>query len=264
MKDFDLLIQGPINTCSLDSVFEISDQFSKIVISTWMNNETGYNSDDFVSYLKSLNFQMPDNCHISANALPDISRTRGVLKDSTFFYALESTLNGLRHIESKYVIKMRTDEKYSDFSCLKNKFLADDEKMVCGNIFFKPWNVRPYHIGDHLFAAKTSYLISAYEYLLSFYTGKEEIVDDEWYIQGGNKGTFIAENILAKSFLKCKNVNRKLWSNKQTFVDNFDLVNISEMGEYFASWQHGGKSFDSKSNPFIPKNYGCISNMSEV
>jgi len=231
---FSLVIQGPLNMTSLGSIDKISDQFDSIIISYWDEN-----NKSLKEYAKSRDTQ------VFSQKTPDRQNTFGVLKDSTFYFSICSTRLGIKNSKSKYTIKMRSDEFYSDFSKLKQVFLQDDEKLVFGNIFAKPWSHSPYHMGDHLFVAKTEYLVKGYDFLYNSYTTGQNLFENPWLIQGySSKHT--AESILAKSFLKSKNVLMP-WGLKRTFLDNFDVVDINELGDYQARWVHGGKTYSNNS-----------------
>ena len=234
---FDLVIQGPLNTTSLEKINDISDQFEKIIISHWDCDKVQYNSDSL------------DNVFVTSQPLPDREKTNGVMKDSTFYYSISSTFSGLKLCKSKYTIKMRSDEIYSDFTPLKEKLLEDDEKFVFGNIFAKPWSHSPYHIGDHLFAAKTEHLYEGYKFLYESYTYGKNLISDSWLIQGFPQ-TQTAESILAKSFLKAKNIDMKSWRRKETLQKNFDIVDINKLGDYVARWVQGGETYTPETNQY--------------
>ena len=103
--------------------------------------------------------------------------------------------------------------------------MENSEKFVFGNIFAKPWTHSPYHIGDHLFAAKTEHLYNSYKILFDSYTFGSNLMENPWIIQGFPSDN-TAESILAKSFLHAKEINKNLWSFKSTLVKNFDVVDI--------------------------------------
>lgn len=236
--NFDLVIQGPLDKTSLDRVDNISDQFENVIISHWSEN------DSFL--LESIHAKNVTVCH---QPTPDRSKTVGVMKDSTLFYSIASTHLGLQKVKSEYTIKMRGDEVYTDFLPLKKKFLQDTDRLVFGNIFAKPWSQSEYHIGDHLFVAKTELLRKCYEMLYRTYTNNGNLIEDSWAVQGYPSHQ-TAESILAKSFIKAKGVDKQQWQNIDTFVNNFDVIDISLLGSYIACWKHGGVTYSSENNPF--------------
>jgi len=236
---FDLVIQGPLDNTSISKVDEISSQFENVIISLW--------SEDDSSMLSGIESK---NVFIFNQPTPDRETTTGVMKNSTFFYSISSTYLGLQNCTSNYTIKMRSDEYYEDFTPLKELFLENDDKFVFGNIFAKPWSHSMYHIGDHLFVAKTEFLLKAYTILHDLYTCKGSLFENSWAVHGFPKYQ-TAENILALSFLKAKEIDSNLWNDKNTFLEHYNTIDITSLGNYVACWKHGGAVYSSIKNPFV-------------
>tara|TARA_R100001163_G_scaffold18764_1_gene16549 strand:+ start:1711 stop:2487 length:777 start_codon:yes stop_codon:yes gene_type:complete len=242
---FDLVIQGPLDNTSLQHVGNYHTQFKNIIVSHWKEDLTdavksNYNKlSDWKIVKGDYGGQYKPLAQITSQPLPDLGNTSGCDKESTFFYSISSTYAGLKKCTSPYVVKMRSDEFYTNFTTLKEKFLQDPHKMVCGNIFFKPWEFVPYHIGDHLFVAEREALLKVYEMLFTVYTNSE-FSSASWLNQGKPD---TAEQILAKSFLCARGVADRLWPLKETFSKYFDTVDINELGAYEAKWQHGNKVY---------------------
>ena len=234
---FTVLIQGPVNQSSYQNIDNYL-KYGKVVISYW-NNEGCFTK------------KPPKLANVSAYGypLPDINKTVGALKDSTFYYAICSMYNGLKHVDTEYVVKTRSDEFYEDLTPFIDKFLENEENIVCGNIFVR--KDIAYHIGDHIFVCKTQTILNAVTMLKNFY---EQKVDESsgvpkiircpyWAIQKNS----CAEVILAKAILKAKKVKmNKDW--KDIFVENFYVVDINLTKRFLACWQHAGKKY---SNQFI-------------
>jgi hypothetical protein len=155
--------------------------------------------------------------------------------------------NGLKHIDTEYVVKTRSDEFYEDLTPFIEKFLENEKNIVCGNIFAR-YDI-PYHIGDHIFVCKTETILNAVTMLKNFY---EQKIDESsgvpkiihcpcWAIQRDSS----AETILAKAILKAKKVKiNKDW--KDIFVENFYIVDINLTKRFLACWQHEGKQYSNK------------------
>lgn len=71
------------------------------------------------------------------------------------YYQIYSTYHGIQYLlankDYDYIIKVRTDEFFSDYDYLLQQ-LTDDtqDKIHCSSIFFR--NNFPFHIGDHILA----------------------------------------------------------------------------------------------------------------
>ena len=235
---FDLVIQGPLDRTSIYNVDVISKQFENVIISYWSENDKS-----LLENIKS------NNVSFVHQPTPDLNKTVGVMKDSTFFYSISSTYKGIKQCKSPYVIKMRSDEIYEKFDPLKLLFLENDSKFVFGNIFAKPWSHSSYHIGDHLFACERLKLQKSYELLYNIYTNNSDINQNLWATQG-NPSHQTAESILAKSFLKAKNIPEETWEQRRTFLDNYNVIDIEKLGRYQASWKHGNQTYNSDTKRF--------------
>lgn len=259
---FDLVIQGPLDNTSLQRVDHYCTEFKNIIVSHWKGDPTdavksnydklsewGMTQGDYKGHHKTL-------VQITSQPLPDLNKLFFFRNDSNFFYSLASTYAGLKKCKSPYVIKMRSDEHYLNFGPLKEKFLEDTNKMVCGNIFFKKWETRPYHIGDHVFVAEREALLKTYKTLLNFFGGKDT-KDKSWaeFTCGRTP-----EEILANSYLTSKSCPISSWNDKKTFSKYFDVVDVNQLSPYVSRWVHGGQTYSSDGLKFV----GEVLNIEDV
>ncbi len=254
---FDLVIQGPLNNISLQHVERYHFEFENIIVSHWDSDDTSKHPNykklgDWKIIKGEFGGRYKNLAEIVSQPLPDRKKTFLCDKKSTFFYSICSTYAGLKKCKSPYVVKMRSDEYYLNLKPLKEKFLKDTNKMVCGNIFFKKWNIRHFHIGDHIFIARTKTLIKAYEILFStyasgFYMGDKSLPLDQnptspnWVEQGLHNN--VAEQILALAFLTAKSIDSSNWISQKTLMQNFSSVDINLLAPYIAQWQTGGEIY---------------------
>lgn len=191
MSDISILIQGPLHENSMrESVLKTYEKYGEVVVSTW---------DGPSPYEVPESFSSPVIAHPQPILGGNVS---GVLGGSSFYYATNSILNGLAHVKTKYVIKTRSDECFSNFEPLIEPFLEDPDRLVCANIFARAWADKPYHIGDHVFMVRTDLLRTGLDHLVAMQSGFLPI--ESWAAQGGRHGNFSggeAEVILALSFL---------------------------------------------------------------
>jgi hypothetical protein len=230
MSDISILIQGPLHENSMrESVLETYEKYGEVVVSTW----------DSPSPCKiPESFSAPFIVHPQPTLGGNVS---GVLDGSSFYYATNSILNGLAHVKTKYVIKTRSDECFSNFEPLIEPFLEDPDRLVCANIFARAWDDKPYHIGDHIFMARTDLLRSGLNHLVAMQSGFLPL--ESWAAEGAKPGNFLdatCEVVLALSFLWAKGILQPgpTWwqdqniNNIDTFKDNFHIVNVNELDGY--------------------------------
>jgi hypothetical protein len=72
-----------------------------------------------------------------------------------------TTLNGLQVVDTEYVIKVRTDEYYTNLNPFISKMLDNKDKYITNNIFFKG-AVEPLHPSDHMVGGRTELLLTGF------------------------------------------------------------------------------------------------------
>jgi hypothetical protein len=261
---FDLVIQGPLNNTSLQYVDKYHSQFKNIIVSHWEEDLTdsvksNYNKLSDQKIVKGdYGGQYKPLAQITSQPLPDISKLFFFRNDSNFFYSIASTYEGLKQCTSPYVVKMRSDECYLNLNPLKEKFLKDTKKMVCGNIFFKTWEFRPYHIGDHLFVAEREALFKTYDNLLNFF--RYGSPKDKPWASFTYEDNIAPEQVLARSYLTSKNCPISDWDNKETLFKHFDVIDVNQLSPYVSRWVHADQTYSSDGVRFS----GEVSNVEDV
>lgn len=166
-NSFTILLQGRIEPKAMD-FWANNLPNSKIVVSVW---------DDDIHY------DFPKNWNVVVNKKP-IER----IGFGNFDLQLISTLEGLKHIHTQYVIKMRCDEYYSNLLFIVDKMLSEPEKIMCGSLFFKEVGMHPFAISDHIIGGKLENI------KLMFQSAYENIKNGFWKLP-------IAESQLGFAYL---------------------------------------------------------------
>jgi len=238
-EDFTILIQGPLNKVSIDAISHYQKTCG-IVVSYWDDDE--------------LESELPENIVKVTGPLPDRSDKEGILRDSSFYWAIKGINNGLKQIDTKYVIKTRSDERFEDFKFMMELAISSD-KLVCGNIFARRWNDIQYHFGDHVYCCKTEDLLKATELLLEQWDGKSILKN--WAVQGG--GGHCAEQVLAHAYLVARDSDFSAWGEKENFEKHFHVIDISELGNYIVRWVSANTVWESNFT-----NHHGVTTMSDV
>lgn len=117
---------------------------------------------------------------------------------------LISTLNALKRVTTKYVIKLRGDEYYSNLQYIRNSLLVEPDKIHTSPIFFRAWQYAEYHVSDHIIAGTTKNMLDMFESTkYNFDTGKENI--SKWKVDGKFHKwvtTHAPEERITKSYLR--------------------------------------------------------------
>lgn len=164
-----------------------------------------------------------------------------------------STMKGLELVNTKYVIKLRGDEKYSNLESLLHILSLNDFKTYTVPVFFRKWNNYAFHISDHLIAGTTENLKLMFNESWKTITCSEKLKKHTLFRNS-------AETIICKSYLDAKTgldlgVDEK---SKELFKNYFDIIQLDKLSPYQVSF------VKQKTQNFDPKNFNSISDMSEL
>lgn len=209
MKDVTILIQGKISQETYNYYVETYPQFP-IVISTWSDHTLD------LSYF-------PNNVKLIQAKLP---QNRG---EQNMNYQFISTINGLNNVTTKYVIKVRGDEYYSNINYIRNLIESDESKIWTVPVFFRHGSDFPYHISDHLMAAVT-------DTLRFMFSSAKHSFDNNliYHVNDGKRYLYWEPEInLTKSYLIAKyptTFHKKEMG--KIMVENFDIIPIHNLKPY--------------------------------
>lgn len=178
---------------------------AKIVISTW----------------NKYNFEQ-----IEHNVKKNGYHNRG-----NIYYQLYTTLQGLELVTTKYVIKIRSDEIYSNFDNLIDLMINNPKYIITGNQFIRPIRSYPYHISDHLICGKTENLSTMCKN--ANYLIESRKVSNSFF----DKYRMVPEQILTIGYLYGLNPGHtfSITNAKLDMITHFISISPEEMGGYLLS-----------------------------
>lgn len=236
MENVTLILQGHVKQEVLDFYLQYYPS-QNMILSTWFEN---------------VSLDIPP-----ANELPlhfKLIQTKQPMnsKGYSIFYQLWSTLNGLLHTKTKYVIKLRGDEFVSNLEYILSRLEEEPDKIHTSPVFFKKWNDVTYHISDHLIAGTM-------ENMKLMFEGAKNDYDRNLF----DKVTFVPEQVLTLAYLK-----RKEWVNDFGDIDgpelmrkNFRILDLTRMIPYKIVANCFGMTWYSN---FIPEYNGSITDIHDL
>ena len=151
---------------------------------------------------------------------PDIYKN--MYSNANMNYHVASTLNGLKKVTTKYAIKLRSDEYYSDLSKFVEKIKNNPEKVITSNFFFSQDDSEPFHPSDHVIGGTTENLLSMFNY--AFKVCRKELGSialssnyfniPDWRNRDGNRKVS-PETFLCFCYLLSKGVKLDLSKSKE-------------------------------------------------
>ena len=234
-----IIIQGPLHPNSLVSVRTLAKDFN-IIISTWKTNTR----DE-----RNLDKLLENGDHVTVVS-HNIESLEFINNHANRYYQFYGTYRGLLLVETEYVIKIRSDEYYTNLDPFVEAILANPEKLVSNEVFFRnPDSIEAenflFHPSDHLYGGKTSLLKKTLEYCVE---DCRKLSPDELKIKFENLKNksydIVPEQHLFANFIQAKFVDFKFdkkISNlndalKTVQKDNCVIVPSNELGFYCISY----------------------------
>jgi hypothetical protein len=176
-----------------------------------------------------------DFSNIPSNFLVLLSQIPEEPGAQNFHYQTVSTLNALERIKTKYAIKVRGDEFYSNLQYIYNSIRVEPTKIHTSSVFFRSWQYAEYHISDHVIAGTTENLLIMFRACKhNFNTNKLNV--SKWKIDGKFHKyvvTHAPEERITKSYLNAKDTDRfEKVDGRILMKDHFDILDINLLKPY--------------------------------
>lgn len=244
MEDVTIIIQGKILPECYD--FWIKNyKDCDVIISTWVDTQIDFKTlpENFIVVLSPYPYDFgPQNLNLQ----------------------LISTLNALKRVTTKYVIKLRGDEYYSNLQYIRNSILVDPNKIHTSSIFFRAWQYAEYHISDHIIAGtKENMMIMFKETKHNFDTGKVNV--SKWKIDGNFHKwvtTHAPEERITKSYLNIKEPFRfEKVDGRILMSEHFNILDVELLQPYKIKANLFKKEWNDN---FIPERNFSISTIEQL
>ena len=215
MEDITIIIQGRLMQETYDFYVKTCTDFP-VVISTWVDCKIDFSN-------------IPSNFLVLLSQIPEEPGAQN------FHYQTVSTLNALERIKTKYAIKVRGDEFYSNLQYIYNSIRVEPTKIHTSSVFFRSWQYAEYHISDHVIAGTTENLLIMFRACKhNFDTNKLNV--SKWKIDGKFHkyvGTHAPEERITKSYLNAKDTDRfEKVDGRILMKDHFDILDINLLKPY--------------------------------
>jgi hypothetical protein len=215
MENTTILIQGNIEQECYD--FYVGNYSNcPVVISTWTTCKINFSN-------------LPKNFKLIIAPIPSESGYQNIN------YQLISTLNGLDLVKTKYVIKMRGDEFWSNPENIHQSLVDAPDKVHSSSVFFRAWQFCEYHISDHIIAGKTENIKLLFE--KTKYNWDNNRLNVSKYKENGVFIKYISthapEERLTKSYLEVKEPERFGKEDGRILMkEHFNILNVNFLKPY--------------------------------
>jgi hypothetical protein len=215
MEDVTVIIQGRLMQDSYDFYIKNYTEYP-VIISTWVDNKI-----DFTN--------LPQNFSVILSPYPDNYGAQNL------HLQIISTLSALEKVKTKYVIKLRGDEYYSNLHYIVNSIKVEPDTIHASSIFFRAWQYAEYHISDHIISGSLQNLLMMFSQTkYNFDTGRVNV--SKWKKDGKLfkwVTTHAPEERITKSYLNAKEPFRfEKVDGRILMKEYFDILNIDLLQPY--------------------------------
>ena len=224
-----LVIQGPVYDSSFvtKNYQYYSELGYQVIISTWDSNgryQEGQLSSNVLSHIGNMKYR--GNLFHNRNNLLSLESNEDVYTPIPAYYQALSILNGLQSVKKTVnVVKIRTDEYYSNLDVIIRELNEDNQRYISSNTFAREFNDIPFHPSDHIIATKWEYMTSMCTGVVSYYRMNREITGKSVYEYHP------PEVVLARAFIHGVDTQDTL--DQETLYNKyFKIIPVEELGEY--------------------------------
>jgi hypothetical protein len=215
MEDVTVIIQGRLLQESYDFYVKNYRDFP-VIISTWIDNEISFKN-------------LPPNFKVVLSQYPTD------FGDQNFHLQIISTLAGLQMVKTKYSIKLRGDEYWSNPNRILKSIKYKPNKIWTSSVFFRAWQYAEYHISDHIIAGTTDNLLIMFSECKSIFDNGELNLS-KWKINGKFHKwvkTHAPEERITKAYLRAKSPNTfESVDGRLLMKEHFDILDIQTLKPY--------------------------------
>jgi len=150
-KSIGLLVVGPVQASTVETIELNMRLFSEVQLATWPPK----NSEESLLLAKLVGIAGVSIVSLDSNELEGYSNLP---------FQVATTRAGLEAMNSDIVVRCRSDEFY-DLKPFTEVIFKNPDKIWSSNFIVRPWSYHPFHISDHLFAAELGLLKTAFSFL---------------------------------------------------------------------------------------------------
>ena len=224
-----IVLQGPV----YDSNF-VTDNYNyysslgyQVIVSTWESNGKWQEDRLPPNVLTHIGKMQYQGVVISnKNNLLSLEQNTEVFTPVPSYYQSLGILNGLSRLQkTSNVIKIRTDEYYSDLSILQSALDTDNQRFISSNTFARTYIEQPFHPSDHIFASSWSRLYNMAKTVINYFRLNKSVRGKCVY------DYYPPETTLARAFLLGNDISMER-EDEELYHKHFMIIPIEHFGKY--------------------------------
>lgn len=240
-KNITIIIQGPLCEDGLRPIKHYQS-FGDVIVSCWNTDQP------------HLTTKIPKEARLAINKYKqNIGYNFQNIK-----YQIQTTLAGLDLCKTEYVIKVRSDEYFTDIFKIVESIKENSDKLIVSNFFFRKDVL--FHPSDHIIGGKTENIRQMFENALEFIKDFEAnqivTIEEIGLDRAYTFSVLTAEIVFCLSHLKSKGIDvisdvkgmkpeEVYIYHREIIKENYSLVRASDLGHFLMR-------FKSNPNPYGP------------
>lgn len=179
--DVTFIIQGPLHSLTAKSIILCSN-VGDVIVSCWDTCDQSLLIDASCAcapYTLVVTAAPNINNFSSIRQVFDPANLNGV------FYQMISVYKAFDvPIRTRFCVKLRSDEFYSDFSKMMARLHETPDVLISTNLFAMSHSLWKYHISDHVFGCKTETMRSMFKHIydIVFFENEKRLIEFQQYI----------------------------------------------------------------------------------
>lgn len=235
--EISIIIQGLLNNVSLSNI-DNYNKFGKVLLGVYTTE-----TFDLSFKCRKNGLFVPPNASIVDIKFPPPPGANLC----NIYYQSWSTYHLLERVDTEFVIKVRSDEKFTDLSPIIKKLEQYPDKFITNNVGFVSCKHVAYHPSDHLIACKTQRLKQTFNNIIevcqsipnynSYLNLSMFVLDNNQ--QYMNEQIIFISSLIAKYGINKTNDLLKI-NPSDLMKQETDVVPFDELGDIISSNLNGG------------------------
>jgi hypothetical protein len=231
-RDTTLIIHGPISMHTAFMMYRYADTFPIVVVSP---KPEQLSRNNILTEIKSLMERKGNGISLFLYDASAID-TKKIDNSQNKYYHFYSVYLGLQACRTPSVLKLRSDEFYSDISPLIDAIHTHNNKLITTDVFFRNCSM-PWHPSDHIVGGSTSIMTDTFKLAKEMCEGFESIQSKQLikHIKDVTGKDFIA----AEQFLGMAGILSQASANKlkepkceELMKELFHIVPTEQLGMF--------------------------------
>jgi hypothetical protein len=215
-SDVTFLIQGKYSPIHLKMIDNLSS-LGTIILSCYKNDIVNINQNDINKYDLVILNEMVEN-----------PKQVGIYNNSNIYRQIHTTSAGLNHVETKFVVKLRTDAYYSNIPYILEIMRNNPDKYCTA-----PFGADPkymFSFGDHIIAGTTDNIRNTFKIAYYFVetidiNNPSTYIYDNIHIRGSPEVLLTVANLKSKGIIINENYEK-------TVIDNYFMFDTGNLWPY--------------------------------